>query len=100
MKFNYKKLKKVRKQLSTQSKFSELIDVSEEHYVKIENGYSNPSVPVFLRICKAVNKPAQYFFTSGESFLSEDQNDMLMDFSNERLKIILTVLKDLYDGLD
>lgn len=100
MKFNYEKIKKVRKQLSTQSKFSELIDISEEHYVKIENGYSNPSVPVFLRICKAVNKPAQYFFTSGESFLSEDQNDMLMDFSNERLKIILTVLKDLYDGLD
>lgn len=78
MNFNYRKLKKARKQLSTQAKFSELIDISEEHYVKIENGYSNPSVTVFLRICKAVNKPAQYFFTSGESFLNDKQKNSLL----------------------
>ena len=67
--------------------------------LKIENGYSNPSVPVFLRICKAVNKPAQYFFTSGESFLNDKQVDMLMDYNEDYLRTVLSVLKDLYDGL-
>lgn len=99
MKFKYEKLKKVRKPISTQYKFAEAIDISEEHYVKIENGYSNPSVPVFLRICKAVNKPAHYFFTSNASLLSDKQVDLLMNYSEEHLKTILSVLKDLYDGL-
>ena len=67
--------------------------------MKIENGYSNPSVPVFLRICKAVNKPAQYFFTSSESFLNGKQVDQLMDYSEDYLRTVLSVLKDLYDGL-
>ena len=99
MNFKYTKLKKSRKSMSTQAKFSELIDVSEEHYVKIENGYSNPSVPVFLKICETVNKPAQYFFTSGESFLSQDQIDILTDCSDKHLKMILNVLKDVYEGI-
>lgn len=99
MKFNYAKLKKVRKQLCTQAKFSELIDISEEHYVKIENGYSNPSVPVFLKICKAVNKPAQYFFTSCDSFLSDTQVAQLMGYSEDYLRTVLSVLRDLYEGL-
>lgn len=100
MEFDYTKLKKSREQISTQFKFSELIDISQEHYIKIENGYNNPSVSVFLKICKAVNKPAQYFFTPSESFLSKQQVDLLFGFSNERLKTILTILKSLYDCLD
>ncbi|MCI9449405.1 MAG: helix-turn-helix transcriptional regulator [Clostridiales bacterium] len=99
MNFKYTKLKKARKPLSTQAKFSDLIDVSEEHYVKIENGYSNPSVPVLLKICETVNIPAQYFFTSGESFLTQEQIDILMDYSDKHLKTILNVLKDLYEGI-
>lgn len=98
MKFKYSKLKKVRKPICTQYKFAELIDVSQEHYVKIENGYNNPSVPVFLRICTAVNKPALYFFTSSEPYLSEKQIETLMGFSEERLKTILLVLKALYES--
>ena len=63
MNFQAEKLKKCRKELMTQQKFSEEIGVSFEHYSKIENSYNKPSVPVFLKICHTLKKPAQYFFS-------------------------------------
>ena len=81
----------------TQQQFSEKIGISYEHYTKIENSYNKPSVPVFLKICRKLNKPAQYFFSDNDTFLSQEQIDTLMLYDTDKLELILNLLQELYE---
>lgn len=98
MNFRTDKLKKTRKEKMTQQKFAESINISYEHYTKIENSYNKPSVPVFLDICSELNKSAQYFFTDEEMFLSCEQFDKLMQYDDKRLQLVLNLLQELYEN--
>lgn len=98
MSIKYDKIKNIRKQVATQLAFSEMIDISADHYIKIENGYNKPSVPVFLRICKTLNMPAQYFFTSQSRYLENSQIEDLMNRDTAELETILHILQSIYEG--
>lgn len=97
MRLNTDKLKKIRKEQMSQEAFSEKIDVAAGYYAKIENAYCVPSVSVFLNICYNLNKSAQYFLEEGDMFLSSDQQEKLMQYSEERLQLISDLLQELYE---
>lgn len=99
MKIKPEQLKKARKELCiTQEKFAEIINISANHYVKIEHGRTNPSIPVFLQMCKALKKPADYFFTNSVPYLTAAQYRQLMQYDKKDLEMLLALLQMLYDG--
>lgn len=98
MEFRVDKLKKCRKEKMTQQEFAESINISYEHYTKIENSYNKPSVPVFLEICCKLNKSAQYFFSDKEMFMSRNQFNRLLKKDEKHLMLVLNLLQDLYEN--
>lgn len=98
MKIIREQLKKARKDIgATQAEFSEIIDISVDHYIKIEHGHANPSIPVFLRMCKTLKKPAQYFFAISTPYLTEEQFKQLMECDKKDLETLLSILQALYE---
>lgn len=97
MRFYADKLKECRKNITTQQKFSEELNISFEHYTKVEKGYNNPSVPLFIKICDTLDRPAQYFFWDKEMHLSKSQFDTLMQYDDQKLALLLHLLQQLYE---
>lgn len=97
MEFHRDKLRTCRKNITTQQKFSEKLDVSLDHYSKIEKGYSNPSITLFLKMCDTLDKPAQYFFWNKEMHMSKSQFDTLMQYDEKKLESLLNILQQLYE---
>ena len=97
MKFRADKLKNCRKNITTQQKFSEALNISLEHYTKVENGYNSPSVPLFIELCDVLDKPAQYFFWDKEMCISKSQFDTLMQYDEKKLELLLHLLQQLYE---
>ncbi|GFI55771.1 hypothetical protein IMSAG013_00822 [Clostridiales bacterium] len=79
----------------TQAQFSEKIGVSE-HYVRlIENGYSVPSVALFIQICKTLEIPAYNLLQSKDEalrFSKPNFYNRLKSLDEAKLNQILNML--------
>lgn len=84
-----------KKQKMTQAQFSERIGVSE-HYVRlIENGYSVPSVELFIQICKVLDVPAYNLLQSRNEALRYNKPNFyrtINTLDESKLKQILDAL--------
>ena len=82
-----------------QAKFAELLEVGTEHYVNIELGTGNPSIPVHVDICLELNKPSDFFFKEErhEMILSPEQAEKLMNTDEATLEAMLSFLQTLYE---
>lgn len=84
-----------KKQNLTQAQLSEKIGVSE-HYVRlIENGYSIPSVELFILICKALDIPAYNLLQSPNEalkYIKPNFCNKLKLLDDSKLRQILDVL--------
>lgn len=90
------KLKYYRKKCNmTQAQFSEKIGVSEQYVRLIENGYSTPSVELFMQICKTLDIPAYSLLQSKKEALRYTKPcfyERLKNLDKETLKKILNSL--------
>lgn len=98
MSFKPDKVKRCRKKLMTQQKFSEKLGISVEHYTKIENAYNKPSVSVFLELCRKLKKPAQYFFWDKSVYFSEQKINEFTQYDETKLVAMLNLVQELYDN--
>lgn len=94
--FFRERLRYYRKKLGmTQAQLVEKIDVSE-HYVRlIENGYSVPSVDLFLEICQKLDVPAYNLLQSENEairFAKPKLYEKLKSMDEDQLNFILNVL--------
>ena len=87
---------------NTQAAFAELIDISCDHYTKIENGLKNPSIPVHIDICMALGKPSDCFFREDrpDMVLTPEQVEYLKSLDVKELRKILNLLQVLYEEQD
>ncbi len=90
------RLRYYRKKLGmTQAQLAEKTDVSE-HYVRlIENGYSVPSVDLFLEICKKLDIPAYNLLQSENEavrFTNPKLYEKLRSMSEDQLNSVLNTL--------
>lgn len=98
MKIKREQLKRARKEIGvTQEKFAEMIGISIDHYKDIECERGNPSIPVFFNICKVLKKPAHYFFSNSDPYLTTEQLNQLMNFDKKDLETLLSILQALYE---
>lgn len=79
----------------TQAQLAEKVDVSE-HYIRlIENGYSVPSVELFMKICSELDIPAYHLLQSQKDtmrFTKPNFYDKLKAMDEHQLNTILNIL--------
>lgn len=94
------RLKQIRKERGlTQQQLSEDIDITIDHYVKVESGARNVSLPVFVRLCRVLQVSADYFLCEEKpaSALSPEQRAYLQTVEFDELEALLQMLRLLYE---
>lgn len=90
-----KRLKAFRQQTGlTQMQLAEKLDISVTQLSNCENGYSIPSVGLFIKISLILNKPAECFIRpeKNDFSLSAEQIDMLKQLDEQKLQRLLNSL--------
>lgn len=83
----------------TQQSFSEKINISSEHFSKIESRIKNPSLSLHMEICKQLNVPSDCFFNEQHPtpILSCKQFEAFSLLEISELKALLNLLQTLYE---
>ena len=95
-----RRLKELREEKGfTQSKITEMLELSEFYCSRIENNHKNPSLSLHAEICKVLDVPSDYFFyeNKGKMFLNNSQVKYLNSLSIDKLESILEILQILYE---
>lgn len=71
-----KRMKEIRRMNGlTQSKISEILDISEQNYVRVERGYNKTSIYFLFKFCSVFDLSLNEFFKIAES----DEDNCLIE---------------------
>ena len=80
----------------TQQEIYEKIDISANHYSRIENGHSGMSYNVLIQLCEVLHTSVDYILTGKTDISQNSHNDAVFEFmkkyaelSNKQKKFIL-----------
>ena len=94
----YRRIKDFRvKKGMTQADLAEKLEISITQMSNIENGIRSPSIETFIKMCLALDKPAECFFNpiKKDTILSSEKIKWLQAMNENILDKIQKVLEDM-----
>lgn len=83
----------------SQNELSEIIQISPSHMSDIENGKTNISLDIFMRITEALQVSADWLLRTNiphvAQLQSEELNDILSDCSSSETQALIKLLRDM-----
>jgi transcriptional regulator with XRE-family HTH domain len=99
-----KRLKAIRKEHGmTSERLSELCEVNPVHIRKIEGGTGLPSLPMFVRLCNALNVAPRFFLTDVLAWDADGEiaalGERLRELTPHQYSVVMDITNTLIDKL-
>ena len=99
-KFYTSQLKKFRNEKKiSQEEISESVNITNEHYSKIETGARNPSLSIHSKLCLELDRPSDCLLNKkrADVFLDNNIINKLKSLDENNLLKILYIMQTLYE---